>query len=103
MGLTSKYSLHVLSIKRNSRIVEVSKDTMFRKGDIIIVFGLINEIKEVFVNSLNKNGTTAEIDKTNEMAQKQKALRAIPYFFPVFSEFPVFSIFIGIKFYTFNN
>ena len=67
MGLTSKYSLHILSIKRNSRIVEVSKDTMFRKGDIIIVFGLINEIKEVFVNSLDKNGNAAEIDKTNEI------------------------------------
>ena len=45
MGLTSKYSLYVLSIKRDSRIVEVTKDTMFRKGDIITVFGLINEIK----------------------------------------------------------
>ena len=67
MGLTSKYSLHVLSIKRDSRIVEVTKDTMFRKGDIITVFGLINEIKEVFVTSIIGHKEDAEIDKTNEI------------------------------------
>ena len=67
MGLTSKYSLHVLSIKRDSRIVEVTKDTMFRKGDIITVYGLINEIREVFVNSISGHKEDEQIDRTNEI------------------------------------
>ena len=67
MGLTTKYSLHVLSIKRDSRIVEVTKDTMFRKGDVISIFGLINEIKEVFVSSIKGHKEDTELDKTNEI------------------------------------
>lgn len=67
MGLTSKYSIHVLSIRRESRIVEVTKDTMFRKGDVITMYGLINDIKEVFVASIAGHKEEVELDKTNEI------------------------------------
>ena len=67
MGLTKKFSINVLSIRRDNRIIEVSKDTMFRKGDILVVYGLINDIKEAFVNSLHKENTTLSLDKTNEI------------------------------------
>lgn len=53
MELTKNYSINVLSIKRGKRIVDVTKDTMFRKGDILIVFGLLNDIKQAFVNSVS--------------------------------------------------
>jgi len=67
MGLTSKYSIHVLSIRRDARIVEVTKDTMFRKDDIITMYGPINEIREVFVASISGQKETVEYDRSNEI------------------------------------
>ena len=67
MGLTKNYSINVLSIKRGPRIIEVTKDTMFRKSDVLVIYGLINDIKEAFVNSLKKEKETVAIDKTNEI------------------------------------
>ena len=67
MGLTKRYSINVLSIKRGKRILEVTKDTMFRKGDVLVIYGLSNDITEAFVNSLNKESTAITVDKTNEI------------------------------------
>ena len=67
MGLTKKFSINVLSIRRDSRIIEVSKDTMFKKGDVIVTYGLINDIREAFVYSVTKERPEEEIDKTNEI------------------------------------
>ncbi len=67
IGLTRKYSIHILSIRRDSRIIEVTKDTMFRKGDVVTVYGLINEIREVFVGSIAGTKEIIELDKTNEL------------------------------------
>lgn len=67
MGLTKKYAITVLSIRRDSRIIEVSKDTMFKKGDVIVVYGLINNIKEAFVYSVS-NEQPKEQDKSNEIS-----------------------------------
>ena len=66
MELTKNYSINVLSIKRGKRIVDVTKDTMFRKGDILIVFGLINDIKQAFINSITGD-TIKESDRYNEI------------------------------------
>ena len=66
MELTKNYSINILSIKRGKRIVDVTKDTMFRKGDILIIYGLINDIKEAFINSLN-NEVTKEAEHYNEI------------------------------------
>ncbi len=67
MGLTKKYSINVLSIRRDSRIIEVSKDTMFKKGDLIVVYGLINNIKDAFVYSVSSE-QPKEQDKSNEIS-----------------------------------
>ena len=67
MGLTRNYSINVLSIKRGARIIEVTKDTMFRKGDVLVIYGLINDIKEVFVNSLKKDKEIVPIERINEI------------------------------------
>lgn len=67
MGLTKKYYINILSIKRGARIIEVTKDTMFRKGDILVIYGLINDIKEAFVNSLKGEKEIAQIDRINEI------------------------------------
>jgi len=67
MGLTSKYSIHVLSIRRESRIVEVTKDTMFRKGDVITMYGPISDIREVFVASISGQKEEVVIERENEI------------------------------------
>ena len=63
MQLNKKYLINILSIKRGKRTVEVSKDTMFAEGDIVVVFGLISDIKEAFINNVDKN--------TNVLVTKQ--------------------------------
>lgn len=67
MGLTKKYSINVLSIRRDSRIVEVTKDTMFRKGDVLVIYGLLNDIKDAFVNSIKAENSQEILDKSNEI------------------------------------
>ena len=66
MKLTKKYAVNILSIKRGKRMVDVTKDTMFRKGDVLVIYGLITDIKEAFVNSVNGKKTVI-LDKTNEL------------------------------------
>ena len=66
MKLTKKYAINILSIKRGKRTVDVTKDTMFRKGDVLVIYGLITDIKEAFINSVSGKNTVV-IDKTNEL------------------------------------
>ena len=50
--------------------MSISKDTMLVKGDIIVAYGHINDIREAFVNSVaNKKGNsdTVVIDNSNEI------------------------------------
>jgi len=70
MALTKKYALILLSLRRGNRRVSISKDTMLVKGDIIVAYGHINDIREAFVNSVaNKKGNsdTVVIDNSNEI------------------------------------
>ena len=67
MELTKKYSITILSIKRGKRTVEVTKDTMFRKGDILVTYGLINDIQEAFINSVKENKRVIVVDDSNEL------------------------------------
>ena len=67
MHLIKDLSINILSVRRDSRIIEVSKDTMFKKGDILVVYGLMNDIKQAFVNSISKSPIVENEDKTNEI------------------------------------
>ena len=67
MELTKKYSVNILSIKRGKRMLEVTKDTMFRKGDILVIFGLINDIQEAFVNSIKEKEKVVVVDDSNDL------------------------------------
>lgn len=68
MQLTKKYSLNVLSVKRGKRTLDVTKDTMFRKGDILVIYGLINDINDAFINSLDKSKKAIVVDRVNELS-----------------------------------
>ena len=68
MQLTKKYSFIILSIKRGNRRITVSKDTMLIKGDVILAYGLITDIRLAFVESVDgKKNDTIVIDRTNEI------------------------------------
>lgn len=70
MALTKKYALILLSLRRGNRRVTISRDTMLAKGDVIVAYGHINDIRECFINSLSqkkKNNDTVVIDNTNEI------------------------------------
>ena len=68
MQLTKKYSFIILSIRRGNRRVSVSKDAMLVKGDVILAYGLIADIKMAFVDSIaGKKNDTIVVDRTNEV------------------------------------
>lgn len=67
MALSQKYSLNILSVRRDNRYVEVTKDTMFQAGDVLLTYGLINDIKEAFVYSVAKRKVTVDTDTSNEI------------------------------------
>ena len=70
MALTKKYALILLSLRRGNRRVSISKDTMISKGDVIVAYGHINDIRDCFINSLEQNkkaNNTVVIDNTNEI------------------------------------
>jgi len=66
MALTKKYALILLSIRRGNRRVSVSKDTMLVKGDVVVIYGHIDDIKEAFINSVNGKKTVV-VNHSNEV------------------------------------
>jgi uncharacterized protein with PhoU and TrkA domain len=48
--------------------VNVTKDAMLAKGDAILAYGLINDIREAFINSVSgKKNKTVVVDNSNEI------------------------------------
>ncbi len=68
MELTKKYALILLSLRRGNRRVSISKDTMLVKGDVIVAYGHIADIRDAFINSTSgKKNETVVVDNTNEI------------------------------------
>ena len=67
MGLTKKFVINILSIRRGKRILDVTKDTMFAKGDVLVIYGLTNDIKEAFINSVEDKEKIIVVDRSNEI------------------------------------
>ena len=67
MQLTKKYLISVLSIKRGKRVLEVTKDTMFVKGDVLVLYGVTRDIKNAFIESVQNGKKTIVVDRVNEM------------------------------------
>lgn len=47
-GLKDLYNISIMMIKRREKIIDVTRDTIIQKGDIIIVFGSHQNIKDAF-------------------------------------------------------
>lgn len=48
-GLKEKYHINVMMLKRGGAVIETNKDTIFLEKDVVIVFGLYQSIKDVFL------------------------------------------------------
>ena len=68
MQLNKKYLINILSIMRGKRTIEVSKDTMFAQGDVVIVFGLTKDIEKAFVNNDDDKQDTIVLSRTNNLS-----------------------------------
>jgi Trk K+ transport system NAD-binding subunit len=51
--IKSKYDINILSIKRNKRQIEITRNTIVNTEDVLLVFGSFSVIKEIF--SINNN------------------------------------------------
>lgn len=54
-NIKNNYNMNILMYNRKGKTHDVTKDTIFQKGDILIIFGNLQNIKNVFiVNTKNK-------------------------------------------------
>ncbi len=52
-GLKEKYNINVMTIRRDDDVIELTKDTIIKKDDSIVVFGDYQKIKDVFIHLSN--------------------------------------------------
>lgn len=64
-GLKEKYNLNLMMSKRKNTFIEVTRNTVIQKKDIIVVFGLLQTINDLFKLS-NKDFSSIVEEKTKE-------------------------------------
>ena len=80
MKIKEKYRLNVLMIKRNGKVVDVNRDTIFKKGDRLVVFGATSSINNVFNKRKKeqKANTLDLIEEYGEEAMVEIQLNIVP-------------------------
>ncbi len=80
MKIKEKYRLNVLMIKRGGKIIDVNRDTIFKKGDRLVVFGSNSSINTVFNKRKReqKNNTLDLIEEYGEEAMVEVQLNIVP-------------------------
>ena len=89
-GLKKNYDINVLSIKRNSRTVTITRNTLLQVNDTILIFGNFELVKDIFThnlkqesNSVNPNikiNTIDLIDNYGNNALVEVTCNSIPAF-----------------------
>ena len=81
-NIKEKYRLIVLMLKRGNKVIDVNKDTIFKKGDILVVFGPTNSIVNAFNKKKKeqKNNTIDLIEEYGEEAMTEIQLNIVPEF-----------------------
>ena len=69
MKIKEKYHLNVLTLKRNGKLIDVNKDTFFKKGDSLVVFGSTASIVSVF-NKKRREQKANVIDLIEEYGEE---------------------------------
>lgn len=78
--IKDKYHLNVLMLKRSGKIVDVNKDTIFKKGDQLVVFGSNSSIANVFTKRKReqKANSLDLIEEYGEEAMVEIQLNIVP-------------------------
>ena len=78
--IKDKYHLNVLMLKRSGKIVDVNKDTIFKKGDQLVVFGSNASIANVFTKKKReqKANSLDLIEEYGEEAMVEIQLNIVP-------------------------
>lgn len=71
LNLREQYKLNILSVRRNNKILSMTKNTIIQEGDVIIVFGQHESIDNLFRKNLEIN------KKDNIINQKQNIIELI--------------------------
>lgn len=68
--LKSNYNINLLVLRRKNKVVDVSANTILQKGDLIVVFGPVQNIKDLFsLTKKEQEEIIAELkDKDNEIS-----------------------------------
>lgn len=54
-GLKKDYDINILSIKRNNRTINITRNTLIQTNDTILMFGNFELIKDIFTHSIDKS------------------------------------------------
>lgn len=49
--IKEKYNVRIMIIKRKNTFIEATKDSVIQKGDLLVVFGTLENVKNVFVKA----------------------------------------------------
>ena len=60
------YNINIMMVNRKNHIITAGKDTILQEKDIVIVFGDENDIKELFINNVDKK-EIQEVKVENEI------------------------------------
>ena len=82
MKIKEKYKLNILMLERSGKVVDVNKDTIFKKGDRLIVFGATSSIINAFTKKKReqKNNIIDLIEEYGEEAMTEIQLNIVPEF-----------------------
>lgn len=80
MKIKEKHHINVLMLKRNGKAMDVTKDTIFKKGDRVVVFGSTASINNVFNKKKKeqKDNTFDLIEEYGEETMIEIQLNIVP-------------------------
>ena len=80
--IKDRYKINILMHKRNGKILEVTKDTIFKKKDSIIVFGSYTGIKNCFIKKVRetKKNVIELIEEYGDEAMTEVQINILPDF-----------------------
>ena len=60
--LRDKYKINILMLKRRSKIMEITKDTILQYRDVIVVFGVYQSVKDLFSIKVSSQALVEDVD-----------------------------------------
>ncbi|MBQ4357383.1 MAG: hypothetical protein II788_05265 [Acholeplasmatales bacterium] len=80
--IKDKYKINILMCKRNGKVLDVTKDTIFKKKDSLVIFGSFSGIKNCFTKKTKetKKNVIELIEEYGDEAMTEIQLNQLPEF-----------------------